>query len=121
MAKIGLVVRPQVRAAKELGKELLTWSSKHGHEVVVESATAKLLKVANGGLERKEVVRLADPIVTLGGDGTLIGVARHVSERAPLLIGVNFGTLGFLTEVAPYELFEVLERVLRGEAKVGER
>jgi NAD+ kinase len=63
----------------------------------------------------------ADPIVILGGDGTLIGVGRYVEKSSPTLVGVNFGNLGFLTEIAPEELFTTIEAVLAGSAAIGTR
>jgi NAD+ kinase len=86
-----------------------------------ETSTAKILGLATPGLSSAELVEKADPIVTLGGDGTLIGVARHVRGKSPLFVGVNFGNLGFLTEVRPDELFPVLERAMSGKIRCGER
>jgi NAD+ kinase len=59
--------------------------------------------------------------VTLGGDGTLIGVARYVRGSSPVFVGVNFGNLGFLTEVRPDELMKTLEDALAGKVSCAER
>ncbi len=56
-----------------------------------------------------DIANSCDPIVVLGGDGTLIGVAHYIKTKWPVMIGVNFGNLGFLTEIAPDELMKVLE------------
>ena len=121
MAKIGLVVRPGIDRAIELGRALVHWCIEHGHETVFEKATSRLFDREEEGLWQGDIAGFCDVIVSMGGDGTLIGVARHVREKSPVLIGVNFGTLGFLTEIAPDELFPTLERVLAGCAKLGER
>ena len=63
----------------------------------------------------------ADPVVTLGGDGTLIGVARYVQGQSPVMIGVNFGNLGFLTEILPSELFSTISNVLSGSSRFAVR
>jgi NAD+ kinase len=68
-----------------------------------------------------ELAQRVSTIVTLGGDGTLIGVARYVKGASPLFVGVNFGNLGFLTEVRPDELTDVLERVLASNVSSAER
>ena len=120
MARIGLVLRPGVAEAKKLGRELLAWANGNGHEVLLGAESAKLLKEA-GGLTHRELASAADPIVSLGGDGTLIGIARYVSEKSPLMIGVNFGTLGFLTEIYPNELLDTLSTHLSGAGLFGER
>lgn len=64
-------------------------------------------------VSKSELGNSVDLLVTFGGDGTLLSVARHASERVPI-IGVNMGTLGFLTEIRVEEFPDVLERVLSG-------
>ncbi|MCB0354067.1 MAG: NAD(+)/NADH kinase [Bdellovibrionales bacterium] len=123
---IGMVIRTDVAPAVEKGKELLSWAKKNGRSILAdESSSAALsggdsnvLHVAQSAVELAE---RADPIVVLGGDGTFIGVARHAPPTCPVLIGVNFGTLGFLTEISPNELFGVLESVFKGTAEIQER
>ena len=57
----------------------------------------------------------------LGGDGTLIHAARLLGGRPAPILGVNMGSLGFMTEVPQSELYAALERVLAGEARLSER
>ncbi len=71
--------------------------------------------------ERHELTARCDLVVVLGGDGTLISVARHPAEHLPPIIGVNLGTLGFLTEIGQDELFLEIEKVLSGQAPIEER
>lgn len=118
MSCIGLVIRPGVEAALVKARELIEWAAKNKHEVIIESGSAAELKLKDGK-SAEHLVSHCDPIVALGGDGTLIGVARHVSKKSPVLLGINFGRLGFLTEVAPDELFTVLQSVLDGKAETG--
>jgi NAD+ kinase len=121
MAKIGLVIRSSFeKPLKSLANELLKWAEVNSHETVFEKQSAQLMGYKNG-VPAAELVEQADPIVTLGGDGTLIGVACHVTDKSPVLLGVNFGNLGFLTEVAPGELFSSLEAVFSGKAKYAVR
>lgn len=118
---VGLVIRPGNEKVKQLAKELLAWCAQRNIEVDVDTQTAKTLKMASPGYSARELVDHADPIVTLGGDGTLIGVARYVKGSCPVFVGVNFGNLGFLTEVRPEEIFTVLEDVLKGQVMCAER
>lgn len=121
MATIGLVIRTSIDSAQSLGAELIQWAAKNGHEVLLEKDSAAAIPGAAPGISREELVSRADPIVTLGGDGTLIGVARCVTDKSPVMLGVNFGNLGFLTEITPGSLLDVLPSVLDGTVKVGER
>jgi NAD+ kinase len=55
-----------------------------------------------------------DLIITLGGDGTLIGVCRNIKKTSPPIFGVNMGTLGFITEFSKSEFFDELEATMKG-------
>jgi NAD+ kinase len=124
MARIGLVIRPGIEEALAVAVELKQWAHQHGHKLVVETSSAQLLLDTMQPDEvslAEELVHSCEPIVSLGGDGTLIGVARYVGEHSPVMIGVNFGTLGFLTEIAPEELHETVELFFDGKARSGTR
>ena len=75
--------------------------------------------------DRKNIIREsvpedADCAIVIGGDGTLIEVARILKSEIPIL-GINMGTLGYLTEVDPPRLEEALEKILQGEYCIEER
>jgi NAD+ kinase len=70
---------------------------------------------------RDELAAWADLLVGLGGDGTLLAVARAAGTRRVPILGINLGTFGYLTEVNVDEMFAVLERVLAGEEVVESR
>ncbi len=72
-------------------------------------------------VDETEVGRTADLVVVLGGDGTLIHAAALLGGRPVPILGVNMGSLGFMTEVPQSELYATLELVLAGKAKVSER
>lgn len=71
--------------------------------------------------DEDEAARRADLVLVLGGDGTLIHAARILGERAVPILGVNMGTLGFLTEVPQAELYSALDHVFSGKAELSER
>jgi NAD+ kinase len=99
------------------------------HKVTSAEATETALFVGqylrNKGVEvlvdEEEVGRSADVVVVLGGDGTLIHAQYLLGGRPAPILGVNMGSLGFMTEVPQSRLYEALEQVLAGEAKVSER
>jgi NAD+ kinase len=69
---------------------------------------------------KAELARRVDLLVVLGGDGTMLSVARHAEPAVPIL-GVNLGELGFLTEVAEDEALPLLGRVLGGRYETEQR
>ncbi|MCE9667803.1 NAD(+)/NADH kinase [Myxococcus stipitatus] len=72
-------------------------------------------------VEDRELSARADLTVVLGGDGTLIYAARLLAGRGVPILGVNLGSLGFMTEIPVEELFSTLEEVLAGRFQVDSR
>jgi NAD+ kinase len=90
----------------------------------VDTDTATLDGLAGyESCSREELPRRVDLLLVLGGDGTLLGMAGRVGAAgvAIPIIGVNFGRLGFLTEITLEELFPALEAALEGRAHIHER
>jgi len=105
--------------AVALGANLCSWIKAQGLEVIAYPATAPLIGATATSLH--EFTQRADLIVVLGGDGTLLGVARHIGERETPILGINLGSLGFLTEVTTDEALATLARVLAGDYEVDRR
>ncbi len=99
------------------------------HKVASAEATETAVFVAqflrDRGMEvftdEEEVGRAADLVVVLGGDGTLIHAQSLLGGRPVPILGVNMGSLGFMTEVPQNRLYDALELVLAGKAKVSQR
>nr|WP_225937168.1 NAD(+)/NADH kinase [Myxococcus sp. RHSTA-1-4] len=72
-------------------------------------------------VEDRELASRADLVVVLGGDGTLIYAARMLGGRGVPILGVNLGSLGFMTEIPVEELFSTLESVLAGRFQMDSR
>jgi NAD+ kinase len=72
-------------------------------------------------VDEDEIGRSADLVVVLGGDGTLIHAQSLLAGRPVPILGVNMGSLGFMTEVPQDELYSMIELVLAGKAKVSDR
>lgn len=88
-------------------------------EIHFDRTSGTLLKRASKSLE--EVVHLSSKIITLGGDGTLVGAARLVKKPGVKFLGVHFGTLGFLTEILPSEILHALENTFNETAHFSPR
>ena len=125
ITRIGLVAKARLGAAAGVVAELAGWLEAREVRTVFESDTAALVGVPPGRptFTRDQLPRECDLVVVLGGDGTLISMAARIAESgadAPIL-GVNFGSLGFLTEIRLPELYDALESVFDGTARIEER
>src|SRR2546425_8727167 len=87
------------------------WLEARGHTAMVEEEAGVPGAPSAPG---REIAARADLLVVLGGDGTLIHAAGLCNQREVPILGVNLGTLGFLTEVPREKAFELLEKALAG-------
>jgi NAD+ kinase len=125
MTRVGIVAKSHLREATPHLTAIETWLAARGHALVFETATAALMPAAAGRdvADKPALVARVDLLVVLGGDGTLLSVADCAGAAGvdvPIL-GVNFGSLGFLTEATLPELYPSLESALSGTARVEER
>jgi NAD+ kinase len=120
MKKIAIFAKVHDPRCVGIAEELVEWLVAKGLSPLVESHLAKHVGSANPA-ERQEIQQQADLVVVLGGDGTLISVARLVGDRQVPILGVNLGSLGFLTEITLAEMYPALERCLKGDYEISER
>jgi len=120
MNKIGIVANPQSPLAGKAVAEAAAWLGGRGLSVILDHETASAAGMT-GGVDMNLVARDADLMLVLGGDGTLIGVARLLEGRKVPVLGVNLGSLGFLTEFTVAEMYPALERALAGDYKYEDR
>src|SRR3989442_871621 len=113
MKTIGIAAKITSQPAIEYAKRVADDLRKRGYEICLEFGTADKLNDRGPCVSKADLGKRADLLITFGGDGTLLSVARHAPDHVPVL-GVNMGTLGFLTEVRAEEFPHVLERVLSG-------
>lgn len=129
---IGFVVKHHHPGAKALALEIGEDLARRGYAIVFstesQECAASLLqdlrsKTASRGskmgkvtaVAKPKLVDLCDLIVVLGGDGTLLSIARLMRKRSVPLLGINMGTLGFLTEVNHLDAKKVLDAILDGK------
>lgn len=125
IANVGLIAKRNLPAAAGVLAELAGWLQARGVQPVFEEETARLAGVPEGWptASADDLPHQADVIVLLGGDGTLIRVAGRIarSGRDIPIVGVNFGSLGFLTEITLPELYDALGAVLADTAAMDTR
>lgn len=118
--KIGVIVKLHDERAAPVLKDLCDWVRGRGLEVLMDAATAELVG-EESALEKGDIPHHADLIVVLGGDGTLLSAARLLADFEVPLLGINLGSLGFLTEVPKEEMVSTLEKVLAGQVRMEKR
>ncbi len=126
MNRIGIVAKRNKPEAVAIAGHLVEWLRPKKIKVYLEEEIGKLLRstLPEGdwkSVEREEIPNVAEMIIVLGGDGTLLSVARQVWNKNIPILGVNLGGLGFLTEITLDELYPVLERVVGDDFEVNER
>jgi NAD+ kinase len=121
MQRIGIAAKPRKPEAEPILRALVAWLRDHGREVLLDQEAAEICPEGGPGLPRSEVAATADLVIVLGGDGTLLSVARLIGPREVPILGVNLGGLGFLTEVTLDELYPTLEAVLRDQFGLSRR
>jgi NAD+ kinase len=117
---VGLTAKNDPRALALVAKTIERLAGE-GHAVCIDPETAEWLGQKERAChDKKELGLHSDMLITFGGDGTLLSVARHAPHDVPI-IGVNMGTLGFLTEIRAEELDDVLTAALAGRAQCESR
>lgn len=125
MTTLGIIARPRLTEAGTTLAELLAWLRERDVTVCLEPETAALVEGPQGSgcsvHDVAEMGRRAEVLLVLGGDGTLLRASHALDGRPVPVVGVNFGSLGFLTEITLQELYATLESVLAGRYSYDER
>ncbi len=124
ITRVGVVAKQRLQAAADVVMDLGVWLDAKGVDIVHDVDTASLAgRHARRTATREDLPALVDLVVVLGGDGTLLSMASRIAAagRDIPILGVNFGSLGFLTEIRIDELYPSLESVLNGSARFDER
>ncbi len=121
MKRIGIVAKvKQDKLVRQTVNDLVRWLSNRQIQPVLDEEIGKPLGHPDC-LPKQELPEATEMLVVLGGDGTLLSVARLVKGRDVPILGVNLGSMGFLTEVTIEEMFPVLEQVLEGKYRIDRR
>lgn len=117
----GVVVKKHPTRAPKIVSQLLHWLSRKGIECHLDLQTAAIIRGGPEGLEREDLVARSDAIIVIGGDGTLLSVARSIGSGRTPILGVNLGSLGFLTELTLDDLYPAIDALLNGNCTIQRR
>jgi NAD+ kinase len=121
VARMGLVLHPRLDCSPAVAR-VAGWTSTHGVQLVAAATDVDRLTVEGvTPVSVQELATTTDGVIALGGDGTLLGAMRLVADRPVPVLGVNFGRLGFLTEVEDTELESALQAMAEGRATTESR
>jgi len=116
----GIITKHNKPEALSLAREIAGWLAARGIRVLVEKEVAEHIG-SSDHIERDDIPSHADLLIVLGGDGTLLSVARLSRVESIPVLGINLGGLGFLTEISAEETFPVLDKILAGDFETEQR
>jgi NAD+ kinase len=119
--RIGIIAKPAKDRVEEVLINLLNWVKEKGLYCCIDETSGALIDYEVERYPRNKIPERVDMIIVLGGDGTLLSVARLLDSKNVPILGVNLGGLGFLTEVSVPELFSNLERILNNDYSIDSR
>ena len=112
---VGIVVKPGHAEARATAAELSAWLRDRGIAQIGEPISADAIRL------KTDLKLDADLIVVLGGDGTMISTARLIGDKDVLVLGINYGSLGYLTDFRIEEMFPALESIFAGKYELDRR
>lgn len=121
MKKIGIIPNLTKDKDMKLTRKIIKWIEENNGQVLLNEKEAEKINRKDLAYNNNKMYQEADFVIVLGGDGTLLGVARSVSQFGTPILGVNLGRLGFLTEVEISDLHSAMEKIIADEYFIEER
>jgi len=119
---IGLVGKYDNQGMEASVRALGDFLRRRGHTVLLAHQTAEHLKITDFPIRSlHELATDSDAVVVLGGDGTMLSIARELAPHGAPLIGINQGRLGFLTDITVADMFDAVAEILSGQYVAEER
>jgi len=118
--RVAVLAKPGTPQGQRIAFELGSWLRARDVAVRFDERTAKALGLKDG-IRADTLPAGTDLVIVAGGDGTLLSAARLAGPLGIPILGVNFGGLGFMTELQPEELYSALDRLLLGDYEIEQR
>lgn len=119
--RFGLIANLTRIGARHAIDTVITWAKERGQELVLSSDLKQVVPGDWRFVPQDELAGQVDMIVSMGGDGTILGTGRSVGASGTPILGVNLGSLGFLTPRTPEQIMPSLDAVVAGDYKIVER
>ncbi|MCV6607453.1 MAG: NAD(+)/NADH kinase [Campylobacterales bacterium] len=116
---VGVSLRPYSPELKDYFQELKDYLKQMGIDTLIDESSASMIGVE--GLSAETVFELSDYLISIGGDGTFISLARRSFKYQKPILAVNLGNLGFLTDVDSNEILKAVHRVNEGDYRIDQR
>ncbi|MBC8531175.1 NAD(+)/NADH kinase [Gehongia tenuis] len=121
MPTIGIFVNLQKDRYLDVTRQLVDELTHQQADFYLETSIAAALQIPEFGMEEEELYRNCQVLMALGGDGTILGVARRAAPIGIPIAGINLGRMGFLTEIEIGDLKKVVRQILAGRYEVEHR
>lgn len=119
--QVALIVNRKKNKSAEAVNTVCNWLKEHHVDYIFDQDSAKILGGSNTGKTYEELIEYADLIIVFGGDGTFLKTARDFANEDIPILGVNLGSLGFLTDIMLNELESSLKKLINKDYKIEER
>ena len=119
--RFGLIANMKREGARDAIVTLITWARESGNQLVLSQELADIAEESLPCATRKQIAHDVDILVSMGGDGTFLAAAREIGTVGTPLLGINLGSLGFLTQLRPKQLTYALDAIVAGKYDIEER
>jgi len=121
--KFGLIANLKRSGAQEAIDFFIRWAEKSGNQLILDDRLNESFHDGKGlkFISRNDLTKEVDILVSMGGDGTLLSSARVVGESGVPLLGINLGSLGFLTQLSPQQLLPALDSIIKSDYEIEKR
>lgn len=119
--RIGLIVNTSKPKAADVAVNLCNWLKNQNTEVIMADEYAEFIGITSMEYNNERVIDESDVLIVLGGDGTMLATVQIPNISQIPILGVNLGSLGFMTEVTVDEIYSAIKDVLSGKYEIDER
>ncbi len=112
---IGIIAKDQSEAVRSTVLQLKDFLSQKSCEVLLDHSVECLVEVDDSDcVDRDTIGQKADIAIVVGGDGTFLSAVRSLADHKIPVLGINLGRLGFLVDISPDDMFEIIEEIMNG-------